>query len=58
MDVKSSSCIACWTAGKDRTGLLAALVLTACGASKEEIVADYARYRFWNLLPWVTERQC
>ncbi|GAB4817039.1 hypothetical protein N2152v2_004085 [Parachlorella kessleri] len=29
--------------GKDRTGLLAALVLTACGASKEEIVADYAR---------------
>ena len=24
-------------------GLLAALVLTACGASKEEIVADYAR---------------
>lgn len=29
--------------GKDRTGLLAALVLSACGASEEEIVADYSR---------------
>ena len=29
--------------GKDRTGLMAALVLAACGASEEEIVADYAR---------------
>ncbi|KAK1860559.1 hypothetical protein I4F81_003147 [Pyropia yezoensis] len=30
------------TAGKDRTGLLAATVLAVCGASDEEIVADYA----------------
>lgn len=29
--------------GKDRTGLMAALVLTCCGASEAEIVADYAR---------------
>ncbi|KAL4445823.1 hypothetical protein ABPG77_009022 [Micractinium sp. CCAP 211/92] len=29
--------------GKDRTGLMAALVLAACGASDEEIVADYTR---------------
>ncbi|PSC68002.1 tyrosine serine [Micractinium conductrix] len=29
--------------GKDRTGLMAALVLAACGASDEEIVADYVR---------------
>ena len=30
--------------GKDRTGLLAAMVLTCCGASVDEIVTDYARY--------------
>ncbi|RMZ55575.1 hypothetical protein APUTEX25_000158 [Auxenochlorella protothecoides] len=29
--------------GKDRTGTVAALVLTACGASRNQIVADYAR---------------
>ncbi|CAL5221371.1 g3551 [Coccomyxa viridis] len=29
--------------GKDRTGLLAAMVLTCCGASVDEIVTDYAR---------------
>lgn len=29
--------------GKDRTGLMAALVLAVCGASEEEIVADYTR---------------
>jgi hypothetical protein len=29
--------------GKDRTGLLAAMVLTCCGATVDEIVADYAR---------------
>ena len=29
--------------GKDRTGVMAALVLAACGASDEEIVADYVR---------------
>ena len=28
--------------GKDRTGLMAALVLACCGADPEEIVADYA----------------
>jgi len=29
--------------GKDRTGLLAALVLSCCGASVDEIVSDYMR---------------
>lgn len=29
--------------GKDRTGITAALVLTACGASEEEILDDYTR---------------
>jgi hypothetical protein len=29
--------------GKDRTGLLAALVLSCCGASDDEIVSDYMR---------------
>ena len=29
--------------GKDRTGLLAALILACCGASEEEIVRDYAK---------------
>lgn len=31
------------SAGKDRTGLIAALVLSILGASDEEIVADYVR---------------
>lgn len=30
-------------AGKDRTGLVAALVLAVAGASEEQIVEDYAR---------------
>ena len=30
--------------GKDRTGLLAALVLAACGATDDQIVADYTRW--------------
>ena len=30
--------------GKDRTGLMAALVLAACGLSEDEIVADYVRW--------------
>ena len=30
-------------AGKDRTGLLAMLLLTCAGASDEQIVADYFR---------------
>lgn len=29
------------TAGKDRTGVLAAAVLWLCGAAREDIVADY-----------------
>ena len=29
--------------GKDRTGLLAALILHVCGASEAEIISDYAR---------------
>ena len=29
--------------GKDRTGLIAALILAACGATDDEIVSDYAR---------------
>mmetsp|Transcript_13790 Transcript_13790/g.41632 ORF Transcript_13790/g.41632 Transcript_13790/m.41632 type:complete len:434 (+) Transcript_13790:648-1949(+) len=29
--------------GKDRTGITAVLVLSACGASEEEILADYTR---------------
>ena len=31
-------------AGKDRTGMVAALLLSCCGASEEEIVADYIRW--------------
>lgn len=30
--------------GKDRTGLMAALVLAACGATKDEIISDYNRW--------------
>ena len=29
--------------GKDRTGLMTALVLSTCGATEDEIVSDYAR---------------
>jgi Tyrosine phosphatase family len=29
--------------GKDRTGLMAALVLAACGATNDEIISDYNR---------------
>jgi hypothetical protein len=29
--------------GKDRTGVMAALILSVCGVSNEEIIADYAR---------------
>lgn len=29
--------------GKDRTGVLAALLLSCCGAKPEEIIADYHR---------------
>lgn len=30
--------------GKDRTGLMTALVLSTCGATQSEIVSDYCRY--------------
>lgn len=30
--------------GKDRTGVLAALLLSCCGAEPQEIIADYHRY--------------
>ena len=30
--------------GKDRTGLMAALVLAACGATNDEIISDYNRF--------------
>jgi protein-tyrosine phosphatase len=37
------------SAGKDRTGLGAALILTALGVSREQILADYvATDRFWR----------
>lgn len=33
--------------GKDRTGLMAALTLAACGATNEEIISDYNRFVTW-----------
>ena len=39
------------TAGKDRTGIFAALVLSLCGASREDIVTDYA-YTTHGLGKW------
>jgi protein-tyrosine phosphatase len=37
------------SAGKDRTGLGAALILTALGVSREDILTDYvATDRFWR----------
>jgi protein-tyrosine phosphatase len=42
--------------GKDRTGIIAALVLAACGATEQEIVADYQRCRLcsnWHAAVWV-----
>ncbi len=30
--------------GKDRTGLMTALVLSTCGATQSEIISDYIRY--------------
>ncbi|MGH7042272.1 MAG: tyrosine-protein phosphatase [Acetobacteraceae bacterium] len=37
------------SAGKDRTGFAAALILTALGASRETVLADYlATRRFWR----------
>ncbi len=36
------------TAGKDRTGILAAAVLYLCGAADEEIIADYCVTEIYN----------
>ena len=38
----------CCTAGKDRTGVLSALILLACGAEPRAIVADYVLSREYN----------
>ena len=38
----------CCTAGKDRTGVLAALLLLACGVEPSRIVVDYAASRYYN----------
>ena len=36
----------CCTAGKDRTGVIAALLLSACGVDRHLIVGDYAASRY------------
>lgn len=40
---KQQPCMFFCKLGKDRTGLIAALVLSACGVSEDEIIADYVR---------------
>jgi len=35
-------CIVCCHAGKDRTGIISALVLAVCGYDKDKIADDYA----------------
>lgn len=40
------------TAGKDRTGLVSALALSVAGATREEVVADYARTTDNLAGPW------
>ena len=40
----------CCTAGKDRTGVVCAMLLLACGADREAIAADYALSREHNRL--------
>ena len=37
--------------GKDRTGLMTALVLSTCGATQSEIISDYIRYGACGLPP-------
>ena len=39
--------------GKDRTGVLAALLLSCCGATPDEIIADYHRSASWLACPLV-----
>lgn len=36
-------------AGKDRTGIISALVLTVAGCSDEQIVKDYIRSVTWKV---------
>lgn len=36
------------TAGKDRTGIIAALILRLCGASDEDIISDYCVTEIYN----------
>ena len=48
----------CCTAGKDRTGVISALILTACGADPKAVVDDYAVSREYNrarLERWLAE---
>jgi protein-tyrosine phosphatase len=42
------------TAGKDRTGITAALILNLCGAADEDIIADYA-LTYENIRPFISE---
>ncbi|XP_076801073.1 uncharacterized protein LOC143445685 [Clavelina lepadiformis] len=39
-------CIICCHAGKDRTGIVSAILLSICGFDRETIVDDYARSEF------------
>ena len=38
----------CCTAGKDRTGVIATLLLSACGVDPQLIIEDYAVSRYYN----------
>lgn len=38
----------CCTAGKDRTGVIAAILLSACGVDQKTIIEDYAVSREYN----------
>ena len=39
------------SAGKDRTGITAAAILTLCGAAREDIIADYIVTSVFNSVP-------
>lgn len=43
-----SGVMVCCTAGKDRTGVVSALILLACGVDERTIVTDYAVSREYN----------
>ena len=38
----------CCMAGKDRTGVIAALLLSACGVDRQLIIEDYVVSRYYN----------